>query len=766
MGDVYLAEDERLHRPVALKLLRPELMRDSEARGRLLREARAASSLTHPNVAVIYEVDEARSGDEALPFIAMEYVSGPTLDEFVAKDALELTETLRIASEIAEALADAHAAGIVHRDLKPSNVKLSASRRVKVLDFGLASRSPLGGPDDATWSRDPAGRGGLVGTLAYMAPEQALGRAVDGRADVFSLGVLLYEMLAGSRPFSGTNAAQVLDSVLHAEPPPLRSRRADPRTPQLGALLARMLQKDAGARPQQMREVALALRALERADAAALVAVAVVSDAPRALGLLGFANITGRNEDDWLGTGLLETLAAELRRASGPALLAQEAIVAARRRLGLASVPRDDAEALRLGREAGAALVVSGGYQVLGARVRVTASLLDVGSGALLHAAKVDGESERIFDVQDRLARELLAHLQPAGQEAPRAHYETQVVSAYEAFSKGVLNSRLETHESLSRAILLFERAVALDPGYALAWLELGAVYYAQAGYLGADALFERALVAYRRAQELRPDMARAWRELGSALVGLGRDDEGIDAIRRAVELDPKDGGTLAAMARALFVGKGELSEAASWFERALQEKPSAGWYALQLSHCRALLAQPDEAEAMARRAIELQEAFLSGQQGVLIVGAYMRLGHALALAGRHAEAAAEFLNELAFLNKVDHALRSRITIELHTRLGAAYQALGRPKEAKAALDIARTHFEERVRLGADDPFTRYYAACVYALLGDQNEALQCLAVAAQARRRFVVVRARNDPHLLSLRGDPRFERLLAGPAA
>jgi serine/threonine-protein kinase len=599
-----------------------------------------------------------------------------------------------------------------------------------------------------------------------MAPEQALGHAVDGRADVFSLGVLLYEMLAGTRPFSGTNGAQVLDAVLHGEPPPLRPRRADARTPQLEVLLARMLQKDAAARPQRMREVSEALRALERGQVAAVASTASASVARRCLALLGFANITGRNDDDWLGTGLLETLAAELRRGSGPALLAQEAIAEARRRLGLSDVPRDDAAALRLGRDLGAALVVSGGYQALGERVRVTASLLDVASGALLHAAKVDGEKERIFDVQDRLAHELLAHLQPAGQEAPRAHYETQVVSAYEAFSKGVLNSRLETHESLSRAILLFERAVALDPGYTLAWLELGAVYYAQAGYLGADALFERALLAYRRAQELRPDMARAWRELGSALVGLGRDDEGIDAIRRAVELEPKDGGTLAAMARALFVGKGELAEAASWFERALEEKPSAGWYALQLSHCRALLSQPVEAEAMARRAIELQEAFLSGQQGVLIVGAYMRLGHALALAGRHAEAAAEFLNELAFLNKVDHALRSRITIELHTRLGAAYQALGRPAEAKAALDIARKHFEERVRLGADDPFTRYYAGCAYALLGDQNEALHCLALAAQARRRFVVARAKNDPHLLALRGDPRFLRLLAGPDA
>lgn len=764
MGDVYLAEDERLHRPVALKLLRAELLQDREARGRLLREARAASALTHPNVAVIYEVDESRHDGEAVPFIAMEYVSGPTLDELVRGDSLDTPEALRIAAQVAEALADAHSAGIVHRDLKPSNVKLSASRRVKVLDFGLAERRPLGGADDSTWSRDPARQGGLIGTLAYMSPEQALGHAVDGRSDVFSLGVVLYEMLAGQRPFQGKNGAQVLNAVLHAEPPPLLPRRADPRASEIEALLRRMLQKDAAGRPQSMREVCDALRALERGAAAAVLAPP--GPARRTLALLGFCNITGRNEDDWLGTGLAETLAAELRRASGPSMLAQEAIVAARRRLGIEDVPRDDAQALRLGREAGATLVVSGGYQSLGDRVRVTASLLDVAAGTLLHAAKVDGESARIFDVQDRLARELLLYLQPGSQQQARPHYETQVVSAYEAFSKGVLNSRLESHESLSRAILLFERAVALDPGYAQAHLELGSAYEAQAGYIGADALHERALLAYRRALELRPDLGRAWRELGSALVGLGREDEGIDAIERALELDPKDAGTLAAMARALFVGRAEFAEAACWFERALAEKPQAGWYALQLSHCRALLGELPAAEAMARRAIELQEAFLSGQQGVLIVGAYMRLGHALALQGRHGEAAAEFLNELAFLNKVDHALRSRITIELHMRLGAAYQRLGRAAEGRAALDVARASFEERVRLGADDPFTRYYAACAYALLGNADEALHCLALAAQARRGFVVARAHGEPHLETLRSDPRFERLVRDPDA
>jgi TolB-like protein/Flp pilus assembly protein TadD len=484
--------------------------------------------------------------------------------------------------------------------------------------------------------------------------------------------------------------------------------------------------------------------------------------ARRVLALLGFANITGRSEDDWMGVGLTETLAADLRRSSGLQLLAQETLLEARRRIGAEAAPRDDAQALRLGREAGAGLVLGGGFQSLGERVRVTASLLDVATGALLRAVKLDGEATRIFDIQDRLARELLGALQPEPSAAPGPHYETQVVAAYQAFSTGVLNARLESHESLSRAVLLFERAIALDPAYAQAHLELGSVYAVQAGYLGADELSERALASCRRALELRPELVRAWRELGSALVALGRDDEGIEAIRRALELDAKDPGALGAMARALFVGRAEFRQAAAWFERALAEKPQAGWFALQLAHCRALLRELPAAEAAARRAIELQEASLSGQQGVLVVGAYMRLGHALALQGRHEEAAAQFRSELGFLNQVDHALRARIAIELHMRLGAAQARLGHAREAQAALEVARTRFLERVRLGADDPFTRYYAAGAHALLGDAEEALQGLALAARARRRFVVARARVEPEFERLRGDPRFERLLA----
>jgi tetratricopeptide (TPR) repeat protein len=199
------------------------------------------------------------------------------------------------------------------------------------------------------------------------------------------------------------------------------------------------------------------------------------------------------------------------------------------------------------------------------------------------------------------------------------------------------------------------------------------------------------------------------------------------------------------------------------WFERALESNPQAGWYALQRAHCLALVRDLAAGEAVARRAIELQEATLTGREGYTIVGSHMRLGHVFALAGRDEEAVEQFQQEFAFVQKVDHALRSRIAIELNLRLGASYRRLGSEGPARSALEVARQAFEARLRLGADEPFTRYYAACVYAHLGARPEALDSLERAARMRRAFTVERARIEPELESVREDSRFVALVGG---
>jgi TolB-like protein/tetratricopeptide (TPR) repeat protein/tRNA A-37 threonylcarbamoyl transferase component Bud32 len=761
MGEVYLAEDVRLHRCVALKTLRDDVQADEQARARLLREARAAAALTHPGIAVVYEIDELERDGRPVRFIAMEYVAGETLGEYAKRRPPSLDEALDIVDRIADALGEAHGRGIVHRDVKPSNVMVAPDGRLKILDFGLAKQHIFGAPDGSTWSRDAAHSevGALLGTLAYMAPEQARGSPVDARADVYSLGALLHELIAGEPAFRGENAVQVLDAVLHRPPPPLGSREEDARLPQVDALVKGMLSKEASLRPGSMNEVREKIAALRQG-----VPVAPSTDLSLAVAVLGFANISGHGEDDWLGTGIAETVTSDLRGLPGLAVVAPARVREAMRRAGAEGREADEAIATRVGRELGARWVLSGGFQRAGDTVRVTAQLADVEGHRVLKTVKLDGRLDEIFSLQDRVVRELASSLR-MGLPAASEGEETHVVEAYEAFSRGMINMQLENYESLDRAILFFERAVAADPTYVRALVELGHVYSTKADYLALPELNERSLGAFRRALERQPSSARAWRQMGVTLMSLRRDEEAMDATARALDLAPEDPGALSAMGRALFIIKGQFREAASYFERALEKDPQGGWSALQLAHCLALAGDYAQGEEVARRGVHLQEGLLSGQEGLVIVGSYMRLGHLTALQGRDAEAVEHFQRERAFLQRVDHALRGRITIELHLRLGGAHRRLGHEEPARTALETARTAFEERLRLGADDPFTRYYAAATYAQLGKTDEALACLERAAAARRALTVARARRDPELEALRGEPRFEALLANKA-
>jgi TolB-like protein/tetratricopeptide (TPR) repeat protein len=757
MGEVYLAEDVRLHRCVALKMLRDDVQADEQARARLLREARAAAALTHPGIAVVYEIDEFDRGEGPVRFIAMEYVAGETLAEYTKRRPPSLDEALDIVNRIAEALGEAHGRGIVHRDVKPSNVMVTPDGRLKILDFGLAKQHVFGAPDGTTWSRDAAhsGRGALLGTLAYMAPEQARGRPVDARADVYSLGALLHELIAGEPAFRGENAVQVLDAVLHRPPAPLASREEDARLPQVEALVRGMLAKEASLRPGSMAEVREKIAALREG-----APIATSSELSLAVAVLGFANISGHGEDDWLGTGIAETVTSDLRGMPGLAVVAPARVREAMRRAGAESREADEAIATRVGRELGARWVLSGGFQRAGDTVRVTARLADVDGHRVLKTVKLDGRLDDIFSLQDRVVRELASGLR-MGMPAVSEGEETHVVEAYEAYSRGMINMQLESYESLDRAILFFERAVAADPKYVRALVELGHVYSTKADYLALPELNERSLEAFRRALEIQPSSARAWRQMGVTLMSLRRDEEAMAATARALELAPEDPGALGSMGRALFIIKGQFREAASYFDRALQRDPQAGWYALQLAHCFALAGDFARGEEVARRGVQLQEGLLSGQEGFVIVGSYMRLGHLAALQGRDPEAVEHFERERAFLQRVDHALRGRITIELHLRLGGAHGRLGHGEPARTALETARIAFEERLRLGADDPFTRYYAAATYAQLGETEEAVACLERAAAARRALTVARARVDPELAGLRGEPRFQALL-----
>ena len=762
-GDVYLAEDLRLHRPVALKMLRTDTHPDDEAAGRLLREARVASSLSHPNIAVVYEVGEVEVEGRTRGFIAMEHVRGHTLLERLREGPLPAPEALAITRQVAEALQEAHDRGVVHRDVKPGNVMVNERGLVKVLDFGLAKFSPPSGEGAATWSgRHGAleGGGAILGTLAYMSPEQARGGDVDRRSDVYSLGALLYEMLAGRPPFRGTNAVELLEALLRDEPEPLSA--STPLGAALGQLSLHMLVKDRAHRPDDMRAVLLALD-----DATAGRLPAPDPGTEHAIAIMSFANLTRNGEDDWLGTGIAETLAVGLSSVPGLSIISRERVVEVLRKLGATTERDDPALAVRLGQEVAARGVISGAYQIQGDQVRVTARVTVVRDSRVVLTLKVDGSRAETFALQDRLVSELTTGLRgqlPA--VAPRLE-ETASLPAYEAYSKGLLNLRSENRESLDRAIALFEQAIALDPHYSRAHMHLGAALDYKADSLSIPDLAEKGLLSIERALELAPECGEAWRYKGGVFITLGRTAPALAAYERALDLNPTDAAAHSGLGRVHFILEGEFVAAMASYERALALNPQAGWSALQYAHCAALARDFTKAEGWARRAIVLQQDLLSGRTGGVIVGGFVRLGQAYALQDRHAEAVAEYEKELEFLRDVDHALRGRIFIELHQRRGESRLRLGQTEAGRVDLDISLEAFERRLRNGADDPMTRYYAACAHALRGEAEAALVSLERAAEKRLRLTAARARIEPALETLRGHPRFEALLGRvPAA
>jgi TolB-like protein/lipoprotein NlpI len=526
-------------------------------------------------------------------------------------------------------------------------------------------------------------------------------------------------------------------------------------------VVERMLAKQRERRFAAMSEVGAALAAARRG---APPAPSPAPSGPGAVAAVRFTNVTGGAEDDWLGTGIAETLIADLKSREGMVVVSRERTVEVMRKLALHGVS-EEALPDAVGREVGARLVVGGAYQRRGEEVRVTVRVTEASNGGLVGTFKADGRMGEIFALQDRIAAGVAAILR-VREAGARPSGETEVVEAYEAFARGLVFLREESLDSLDRATAAFARAVALDPAYARAHVLQGVALGLQAAYLGRRDLSRAASDSLRRAVALRPSLAEAWRELGATLVTFPEhEEEGLRAIERALALDPRDAAAHSALARAYFVGQGDFARAAAAYERALVLNPQAGWSALQLAHCAAFLGDFVRGEGAALRAIVLQEEFLSGKEGMLIVGAYVRLGHLYARQGRHAEARREFERELLFLSRVDHPLKARIFIELETRLGASLRAAGDERAGAAALDLAVESFERRLRLGGDDPFTRYYAAAAYALRGDHAQALECLEKAAAGRRAFTLARARIDPLLEGLGAEPAFRALVGqGP--
>jgi serine/threonine protein kinase/tetratricopeptide (TPR) repeat protein len=783
MGEVYLAEDQRLGRRVALKFLARHVNADAEARDRLIREAQAAALLRSPHIAVTYDLAE----HEGALFIAMEFVEGELLSSRVAGGPLAVGDALDIALQLADALDEAHGRGIVHRDIKSANVMITNRQLVKVLDFGLAKFLKAPRANDLRTLANATVPGLVLGTLNYMAPEQLSGGAVDHRADLFSTGVVLYEMLTGKLPFPGTTLGEIADRVLHHEPDAIaRFNYAVPD--EVETIVRKALQKRPEFRYQTARDLYIDLLTARRrlssdsgrrsawlspidfADAAAPLPTPTPPGAARptrevTVAVLNFTNITGNAADDWIGQGIAESLTADLTRITTIAVVAREQIFELQRSLSELGRNVDERQAIELGRRLGATVTISGAYQRLGARIRITCQAIDVATGLQKTTVKVDGELDNLFELQDRLVTELTSGLAVEVQQQDRAAMDlvgTESIDAFQAYSRGMLNLRLAGRESMERAVSLFERALELDPNYVEAMVELAGAMELKALFLSAPELLERSLALVDRALTLRPDDADALVQRGDTLLAMGQADQAIASLQRGVRLRPDRAASYGSLARAYWLGKGQVDDAIREFEEMLRLTPEAGYTHLQLSMLYTLRGDYERAEGVARQAIRLQDQVMSGTTGLIIVGAHSRLGYVLYRRGRYDEAIVEYRRELELLAVSDHLLRERTSIELHQKLGAAYRRKGDERTAESHETEAIDRFNARLSAGADEPFTRYYLATLHALRGEAEAAREHLELPLQQVTAFTRWRLQRDPDFDPVRAHPLFTDLLA----
>ncbi len=572
MGEVYLAEDTSLDRKVALKFLPPSLQQDETAHKRFIREAKSAAALDHPFICNIHEVAETEDGRD---FIVMEYVEGQTLREELAQSQLRLKDALRVGVEIAEALEVSHQQGIVHRDLKPANIILTPQGHAKVMDFGLAKKVATEDGTEQDISSALTREGATLGTPAYMSPEQVKGDPVDHRSDLFSFGIVLYEMLTGVHPFRKSRRAETTAAILQAEPAPL-SRYIHEVPELLEHIVRKMLAKAQDERYQSAHEVRTELSEplTEVITSSAGVVVPIrkkPSWFPRVLGLAGLVmavfivylgwdalrqpsppveqvrksiavlpldNLSAEPESEYFSDGLTEDIIAKLSKIGDLKVISRTSVM----------LYKDTDKNLRqIGQELGVATILEGSVRRADGRVRVVAQLIDTETDENLWAETYNRQLDDIFAIQSDVAEQMASALKVelTTAEADQLNKKpTENDEAYALFLQGRHIREQMGPEHNTRAVDLYQQALALDPNYADAYAGLAELYFLRQYKLSGDAheWGPRAIEAARKALELDETCARAYFSLGLIKQSPEHDWQGAEsAFRRAVELAPQD---------------------------------------------------------------------------------------------------------------------------------------------------------------------------------------------------------------------------------
>ncbi|NWG14743.1 MAG: tetratricopeptide repeat protein [Acidobacteria bacterium] len=786
MGVVFRARDLRLGRGVALKFLEESLSRDREAVERFRREAYAASSLNHPNICTIYEIDE----HEGRQFIAMELLEGSSLRDLIVGKPLPNERIVDLGIQLSDALDTAHKQGIVHRDIKPANIFVTRRGDAKLLDFGLAkltTRRPFSRDDETPpMLVDDAltSPGAAVGTVAYMSPEQARGEPVDGRSDIFSLGVVLYEMAAGVRPFTGGTIAVVFESILNKEP--VAPRHLNPALPGgVAAVLEKALQKDPGRRYQSAGEILADLQRLKRGEKPSkvarpvwlrwglvsgllLLALLVVfpgrnwfvnrkagPPAPKHLAILPFSNIGDCRED------ISDVLAVHLTSSLSQIECFHESLLV---------VPYRD---LRTKNVSG----TEEARNVFGVTHVISGEVLCEGSNVQLVLNLVDARTRR--QISSRTIRATLGNLASLREESVRQQAEmleiellpaqyrlieaggTSVADASNLYAIGQAHlQRYESPDEIENAIGRFEAAIRSDPGYALAHAALGEacwrkyrmtqdrVWIEKAERESEKALeinnqipdvhvslgvvhnetgqFERALQDFDEALKLNPRHARAYRERASSYQRLDQPERAEASLKQAIRLRDRDWSTYNDLGT-FYLSRGRYEEAALQYDRVVQLVPGNKWGWNNLGAAYMRLDRMAEAVSKFKRALEIDPTYVSAMSNLAVTLFWEE----------HYAEAAEMYEKLIRPQDNNHRLRGN--------LAAAYQRIPR-KQARAAqlfreaVEIA----EEKLRVNPRDSDVLSQLAVYYAELGDRNKALERLepALAAASSQPDVCFRA------------------------
>ncbi|HKM48217.1 MAG TPA: protein kinase [Terriglobales bacterium] len=588
MGEVYRATDPKLGREVALKVLPAEVAHDPERLARFRHEAKALAQLDHPNIVTIYSVEESAG----IHFLTMQLVEGQPLNRVIPQRGLPLEQIVEIARALADALAAAHEKGIVHRDLKPANVMVTDDGRVKVLDFGLAKDLHAANFGEATLTSTSDTQAGVVmGTPAYMSPEQISGRPLDHRTDIFSLGIVLHEMATGRRPFEGTSSAELASAILRDVPPAVTDVRSDLPS-DLARIIRRCLEKDPRHRVQTARDVSndfrdLVLQAPHKASTQATISRAVSAadsssahaDSARAeegfwVAVLPFKATGSSTELAALAEGLSEEIVTGLSRFSYLRVIARGST------LRYASQTTD----LRtVGKELGARYVMEGSLRQVGGRLRVAVQLVDTTSGTDLWAETYDRAfvSEEIFALQDDLVPRIVSTVADRYGILPQTMSEvvrskgSGQLSPYEAVLRGFSYIERATPEEHAVARAGLEQAVQNVPGYADGWAMLAYLYKDEYsfGFNAQPDPLGRTLQAARRAVDAEPSNPLAQAAMAWALFLRKEFQASRNASDQAIALNPMDATTLAEMGR-LMAFAGDWEGGCALVERVLQFKP------------------------------------------------------------------------------------------------------------------------------------------------------------------------------------------------